>query len=115
MDEFFKKTRRDLSPEELANIRLYQASAGDGKVVFQPVIRGLGDEVDYQARVYIRGASGPVRLTRQALRRIGAPSEWFEKSQTFLKALQSHHPQLPGEQARPALEGDTPSDEGKQA
>lgn len=66
--------------------------------MFQPVIRGLGDEVDYEARLYIRGVSGPVRLTRQALKRIGAPTEWYDRSQAFLKALQAYHPQLPGEQ-----------------
>ena len=115
MQTFNRKSQRDLSPEELANLRLFQASTAQGRGLFMPVIRRLGEEVEYQARVHIKGVAGPVRLTRQALKRIAAPADWFEKSQTFLKSLQSQHPQLPDEQSKPALEGDAPNDEGEQA
>ena len=51
-----------------------------------------GDEKP--ARTYIKGAMGPVRVSRASLHAIGAPEDWSAKSKEFLAALQSRYPAL---------------------
>ena len=114
MELFSNRAQRDLSPEELANLRLYQASTSEGRILFMPVVRRFGEQIEYQARVHVKGAAGPLALTRQTLKRIGAPPDWYDKAQKFLKTLETQNPQLPGEQVRPALTGNTRGDESNQ-
>lgn len=96
MDQFNDRIKKELTAEELAKARPYAAKAPDGTISIRPIISGHGREVRYEANVYIRGVSGPVRLTRASLDRIGAPEDWFDKAQALLEALQGEFPQLPG-------------------
>lgn len=105
-EDFTRRVQRELSSEELARIRIYKASTDEGNIVFQPRILGFGDEIQWEARVHIRGAMGPVRLTQESVDRISAPSDWYEKANRFLRTLQAQHPSLPSaipEQPQPML------------
>ncbi len=101
--DFMERARRELSAEELAGLRVYQASTDRGSVLFMPVIKGMGREVRWMGRVHIKGAAGPVPVSRASLQAIGAPPDWVEKSRTFLQALQSEYPALTGFPERRAL------------
>jgi hypothetical protein len=94
MDNFIERGRRELSAEELGGLRAYQASTDRGSVVFMPIIR-KGQQVQWTARTYIKGAMGPVSVSRASLRAIGAPEDWADKSRSFLDALQREYPALP--------------------
>ena len=94
MDNFIETARRELSAEELAGLRAYQANTDRGSVVFMPIIR-KGQRVQWTARTYIRGAMGPVSVSRASLKAIGAPEDWTDKSRAFLDALQREYPALP--------------------
>ena len=77
------------------NCPVYQANTDRGSVTFMPIIRGMGSQVQWTARVHIKGASGPVPLSRASLRAIGAPYDWTEKSRSFGEAHQREYPALP--------------------
>ena len=94
MDNFIERARQELSAEELGGLRAYQANTERGSVVFMPIIR-KGQQVQWTARTYIRGAMGPVPVSRASLKAINAPDDWVDKSRAFLDALQREHPALP--------------------
>ena len=93
--EFLEKTRRELSAEELAGLRAYSASADRGSIVFLPVITKMGANIRWSARVHLKGAAGPVPLSRASLKAIGAPENWVERSRVFLQELEREYPSLP--------------------
>lgn len=93
-DGFVDKVRRELSAEEMAGLRAYSASTDAGSVVFVPIIKKFGQEIRWSARVHVKGASGPLPLSRASLRAINAPESWADKSRTFLEALEREHPSL---------------------
>jgi hypothetical protein len=102
--EFLETAKRELSAEELGGLRAYQASTDRGSVIFMPVIRKMGQEIQWTARTYMKGAMGPLPVTKASLKAIGAPPDWNEKAKTFLAALQEEHPALTGVLGeRPAL------------
>ena len=47
-----------------------------------------------EPRVHLKGAAGPLPVSRASLKAIGAPPDWAEKSKTFLEALQADYPAL---------------------
>ena len=95
MDGFVERARRELSAEELSGLRVYHAQTERGSVVFMPIIRKMGQQVQWTARVYIKGTSGPLPASRASLRAIAAPDSWGEKTKSFLEALQQEFPALP--------------------
>ena len=103
--DFLERVKRELSAEEVAGLKTYSAQTERGKVLFMPIIRKLGAQVQWVSRVYVRGAIGALPATRASLKAIGAPDDWFEKSKAFQDALQREYPALPGVSGeRPALE-----------
>ena len=101
---FADRVRRELSAEEMAGLRAYSASTDAGSVVFVPIIKKFGAEIRWSARVHIKGASGPLPLSRASLRAINAPESWTERSKVFLEALEREHPSLgPGFPERRSL------------
>ena len=97
-EEEFAAILREVPLEEL---RTYSASAPNGKLVFIPRVRQYGAEVVWEARIHIKGAMGPVRLTKESVSAIGAPGEWYGKGKQFREFLQNKFPVLPE-----ALEGE---------
>ena len=93
--DFLENVRRELSAEELSGLRVYQANTDRGSVLFMPIIRGFGRQVQWTSRVHIKGAIGPLPATRASLKAIGAPDDWADKSRTFLDALQREYPAVP--------------------
>lgn len=87
--KFLEKARRQLSAEELSQLKLYQVSAptGRAKIVFIPIVRKWGDEIFYQARVYYAGVAGCLRLGKETLQAGEFPEEYLEKSRAFIQAL----------------------------
>ena len=94
-DGFVERAQRELSAEALSGLRVYHAEAEHGTVVFMPIIKRMGAQVQWTARTYIKGTSGPLPASRASLKAIGAPDDWVEKSRAFLEALQQQFPALP--------------------
>ena len=94
-DQFLEKVRRELSAEELGGLRAYHAGADQGSVLFMPIVRKFGQEIRWTARVHLKGAMGPLPVSKASLKAIGAPDDWAGKSRAFLDALQSEYPALP--------------------
>ena len=102
--DFLEKVRRELTAKELSGLRAYQASTGNGSIVFMPVIKRFGEEIRWTARVHLKGAMGPVPVSKASLRAIGAPADWAPKASQFLAALQDEYPALsPGVPEQDAL------------
>ena len=93
--DFLENLRRELSAEELSGLRVYQANTDRGSVLFMPIIRGFGQQVQWTSRVHIKVVMGPLPATRASLKAIGAPNDWADKGRMFLEALQSQFPALP--------------------
>ena len=93
--EFVERARRELSAEELSGLRAYQASTENGSVLFMPVIKRMGQDIRWTARVHLKGAAGPVPLNRASLRAIGAPDSWADKSRAFVETLEREYPAIP--------------------
>jgi len=49
-EEFIERARRELSVEEVAGLRVYEASTDRGVVIFMPIIKGMGRQVQWIAR-----------------------------------------------------------------
>jgi hypothetical protein len=94
--DFINRAKRELSAQELEGLRAYQASTSRGSVVFMPVIKKMGQEIQWTARTYVKGAMGPLPVNKASLKAIGAPNDWSDKAKTFLAALQEEHPALTG-------------------
>ena len=93
--DFLQNAKRELSAEELSGLRVYQANTDRGSVLFMPIIRGFGQQVQWTSRVHLKGAMGPLPATRASLKAIGAPDDWADKGRMFLEALQSEYPAIP--------------------
>jgi len=94
-NEFLEKARRELTAKELGGLRVYEAQTDKGSVLFMPIIR-KGHQVQWTSRLHIKGAMGPIPVSKASLRAIGAPDDWTDKTRTFLDALQSEYSALPG-------------------
>ncbi len=101
--DFLERAKHELSAAELSGLTVYQASTDRGSVLFMPVIKGMGREVRWMGRVHIKGAAGPLPISRATLQAISAPDDWADKAKTFLQALQSEYPALPAFPERRAL------------
>ena len=93
--DFLERVKRELSAEEVAGLKTYSAQTESGRLLFMPIIRKMGGEVQWVSRVQIKGAMGPLPTTRSSLKAIGAPEDWFDKSKSFQDALQREYPALP--------------------
>ena len=91
-EEEFNDIIREVPLEEL---RCYRAIAENGKLIFIPRVLRYGAEVVWEARIHIKGAMGPVRLTKESIKAIGAPPEWYVKGKHFREFLQNKFPVLP--------------------
>ena len=91
---FLEKVQRELSAKELEGLRAYSASTDQGSVTFFPIIRKMGQEIRWTGRVHIKGAAGPLPVSKASLKAIGAPPDWADKSRVFLEALQADYPAL---------------------
>ena len=92
--DFLEATQRELTEEELQGLTSYRARADRGSVSFLPIVRGMGQQVQWTARVHIKGAIGPVPVSQASLSAIGAPEDWTEKSVMFLDTLQRKYASL---------------------
>ncbi len=102
--DFLERVKRELSAEEVAGLKTYSAQTERGTLLFIPIIRKFGGQIQWVSRIQVKGAIGPLPTNRAALQAIGAPDDWADKARTFLDALQREYPALP--QAfpeRPAL------------
>ena len=102
--DFLERVKRELSAEELAGLKTYSAQTERGRLLFIPIIRKMGGQVQWVSRIQVKGAIGPLPANRATLQAIGAPADWADKSRTFLDALQREYPELPQSvPERPAL------------
>ena len=102
--DFLERVKRELSAEELAGLKTYSAQTERGRLLFLPIIRKMGGEVQWVSRVQVKGAVGPLPATRATLQAIVAPPDWPDKARNFLDALQLEYPALPQPvPERPAL------------
>ena len=106
--EFLERVKRELSAQELAELKTFSAHAPRGSVIFVPIIRKFGGQIEWQSRVQIKGAMGPLLTNKATLAAIGAPADWNEKAKGFLEALQAEYPALPAFPERKALPKPTP-------
>ena len=95
MSDFLDRARRELSAEEVSGLKTYSAQVDGGRLLFMPVIRKMGQAIQWVSRVQVKGAMGPLPTSRASLKAIGAPEEWADKSRAFLDALQKEYPALP--------------------
>ena len=95
MSDFLERAKRELSAQEVAGLKTYSAQVDGGRLLFMPVIRKMGAEIQWVSRVQVKGAMGPLPTSRASLKAIGAPDDWADKSRTFLDALQEQYPALP--------------------
>ena len=107
--DFLERVKRELSAEELAGLRTYSADTERGRLLFMPIIRRMGAQVQWVSRIQVKGAVGPLPTTKASLRAIGAPDEWFDKAKAFQDALQREYPALPnsGSERRALESGDS--------
>ena len=87
--DFLEKVQRELSAKELEGLRAYSASTDQGSVTFFPIIKRMGQEIRWTGRVHIKGASGPLPVSKASLKAIGAPPDWADKAKTFLKRIRA--------------------------
>ena len=106
--DFLERAKRELAAGELAGLRTYSADAERGRLLFMPIIRRMGAQVQWVSRIQIKGAIGPLPTSRASLKAIGAPDDWFDKAKNFQNALQQEFPALPeaGHERRALGEGE---------
>ena len=102
--DFLERVKKELTAKELSGLRAYHATTENGSIVFMPVIKRFGEEIKWTARVHLKGAMGPVPVSKASLKAIGAPADWAPKASQFLAALQDEYPALsPGLPEQEAL------------
>lgn len=85
----------ELSLEELRMLKAFRAETERGSLVFLPRVKKYGSTITWEARIYLKGAMGPLRLTKEGIEAIDAPADWYEKGKLFQRSLQEKFPVLP--------------------
>ena len=81
--------------EEVAGLKTYSAQTDGGRLLFMPIIRKMGQEIQWVSRVQVKGAMGPLPTSKASLKAIGASDDWADKSRGFLDALKKEYPAFP--------------------
>ena len=90
--EFLEKAKRELSARDIQELKMYQTTSPTGaRLIFMPIVRKWGADVNYSVRVHYPGVSGPLPLSKAALDAGQFPESYLEKSRTFVKALGEHY------------------------
>lgn len=93
--EFRERIRRELSAEDVAELKCYTATSPLGhKLVFLPLIKKWGAEVVYQPRLHLKGVSGPLRVSKEAVIGAGFDESVADKARIFCQELNAYYSPL---------------------
>lgn len=83
-----------LTREQIEGLKCYRVVTSKGRLIIMPFIRE-GEYADFRARVYIKGSSGHIEATQEAVGVLGLPVDFADKAKEVASRLSGYYPALP--------------------